>query len=284
MQREDNIASSTGFRFGITECRYFPKRLHHLPQMELVYINKGEGLCFAGDGITSFRPGELFFFSTNIPHHFKSAAQFYEPNYPLRCGSTYLLFGDGVLPSNYRSMDECANIGRLIRSAEQGLKWSVKAIDRVMIKQIEEMELLHGFERMMRLYEVLNYLGQRVDEGETIASQKSSKARESGDKAYRDVVEYITHNFHRNITLDELADHTEMNRTALCRHFKSRADRSIFDFLLEFRIKHAQQLLLTTHQPIAEVAQGSGFNNLPNFNVQFKSISGCTPGEYRLRR
>lgn len=251
--------------------------------MELVYINKGEGLCFAGDGITPFRPGELFFFCSNIPHHLKSAPQFYEPNYPLRCGSTYLQFSEGILPAAHHSLDEWRNINRLIKSAERGIKWSAKSIDKSIVKQIEMMELLHGFERMVRLFEVLNYLGQRVDEGENIATPKSSWVRDSSDGPYREVIEYITHNFHRNITLDVLAEHTNMNRTALCRHFKSHSGRSIFDFLLEFRINYAQQLLRTTHLPIAEIAQSAGFNSLPNFNVQFKSISRCTPGEFRTK-
>ncbi len=250
--------------------------------MELIYISKGEGLCFAGDGITPFLPGELFFFSTNIPYHFKTASQPYEADHSLKCDSIHFPFSDGVLPKDYQTIEEFKDIKALINGAKKGLKWSAKEIDKDLIQEIEMTEQLQGFQRMIRLLEVLNSLGKIISKAAEIASVNSSKASESGDKAYRDVVEYITNNFHNNITLNELAVHTQMNRTALCRHFKSRAERSIFDFLLEFRIKYAQQLLKNTNRPIAEIAQSAGFNNLPNFNVQFKAISGCTPGEYRL--
>ncbi|MFI3248058.1 MAG: AraC family transcriptional regulator [Rikenellaceae bacterium] len=282
LERIDNN-SDNGFRYGMMECRYFPKRLHFHPEMELVYISKGEGLCFAGDGITQFKPGELFFFSSNISHYFRSAPQFYAPNYPLKCGSTYLQFKEGVLPADYRSMPGCNNISRLIIKAEQGLKWSFKDIDTSTITQIENMEVMHGFERLIQLFDVLDKLGQNIDKSSTIASLYTAQTKHSTDSAYKKVLEYITHNFHRTITLDELADHAGMNRTALCRHFRNRANRSIFDFLLEFRINYARQQLCSTHLPISEIALESGFNNLPNFNVQFKRLTNCTPGEYRLR-
>ncbi|MFI3288839.1 MAG: AraC family transcriptional regulator [Rikenellaceae bacterium] len=279
-----NNNSDNGFRYGMMECRYFPKRLHFHPEMELVYINKGEGLCFAGNGITQFKPGELFFFSSNISHYFRSAPQFYAPNFPLKCGSTYLQFKEGVLPANYRIMPGCNNITRLIIGAEQGLKWSSKDLDPNIITQIEQMELMHGFERLIQLFDLLDKLGRLVDKSSTIATSYTSNMKQNGnDNAYKKVIEYITHNFHRTITLDELADHAGMNRTALCRHFRNRADRSIFDFLLEFRITYARQQLISTRLPISEIAVESGFNNLPNFNVQFKKLTNCTPGEYRVR-
>lgn len=283
LEKIDSCATDDGFRFGIMECRYFPKRLHFHPEMEVVYINKGEGLCFAGDGITTFAPGDLFFFSSNISHYFKSAPQFYAANYPLKCGSTYLQFREGVLPADYLRMPGCSAVSKLIITAERGVKWCAKDIDPQIVSMVEAMEQMVGFERIMNLYRVIEGLGRNVNFGSTIASELTANSRMSGDGAYRSVMEYITHNFHKNITLDELASNAGMNRTALCRHFRGRANRSIFDFLLEFRITYARQQLITTRLPISEISMESGFNNLPNFNVQFKRLTGCTPGEYRLR-
>lgn len=277
-----NHNNDNGFCYGIMECRYFPRRLHFHPEMELVYINKGEGLCFAGDGITQFKPGDLFFFSSNISHYFRSAPQFYAPNYPLKCGSTYLQFKEGVLPANYKEMPGCNNISHLIIGAEHGLKWNYKDIDSSIIEQIEQMEIMHGFERLIKLFELLDKLGQRLDKSSSIALSYPSSSKYNSNSAYKKVLEYITHNFHRTITLDELAEHAGMNRTALCRHFRSHAERSIFDFLLEFRITYARQQLISTNLPISEIALEAGFNNLPNFNVQFKRLTNCTPGEYRI--
>ncbi len=271
-----------GLQFGIIECRYFPKPTHQSKAIELIYINKGEGICFAGNSVTQFLPGELFFFSASTSHYLKSSQQFYDPNYPLRCGATYLRFNEGILPAEYSSLIDCNNISNLVKSSERGIKWKSDVVNQEIVKEIEMMEQLPGLERYIQLLRVLNRLGQMIDSGEMISGERTEESMNSYDGAYKDVIEYLSHNFHRNITLDELADYTSMNRTALCRHFRSHAGRSIFDFLLDFRINYTKQLLSTTMLPIAEIAQSAGFNNLPNFNVQFRRIVDCTPGEYRI--
>lgn len=265
--------------YGTTECRYFPKPLHHRYEIELVYINKGEGVCFAGDGMESFRAGDLFFFMAGMTHYFRSAPHFYEPSYPLRCGSTYIQFSESVLPADYQQMAGCHGVKSLIDGSVAGLKWSRGEYNNSIVECIQRMEQVSGFERLMMLYQLLDSLSGELSSAEKISSEVGIYA--SGDGAYKSVLEYIMLNFNRNITLDELAEYARMNRTALCRHFRSRVDRSIFDFLLEFRVKYAQQQLLTTKLHISQIAIEAGFNNLPNFNVQFKRLTGCTPGEYR---
>ncbi len=290
MLENKNIERSTttnkrddGFRFGTIECRYFPKRVQATPEIELVYINKGEGICFAGDSLTTFATGDLFLFSGYISHYFKSAPQFYASNYPLKCGATSLQFRLSALPSDYSIISGCENMAEIISMAESGIKWCAKDIDTQIINKIESAEMHIGLDRLTNLYTILDRLGANADLGTTIASSINYQSTSSNDSAYRSVIEYITNNFHKNITLDELASRAGMNRTALCRHFRARKNRSIFDFLLEFRIIYARLQLLTTTLPISEISTESGFNNLPNFNVQFKRLTGCTPGEYRLR-
>ncbi len=280
-RRSETEGVSGGFQFGIIECRYFPKPTRQKRCFELIYISKGEGLCFAGDEITQFHPGELLFFSDSTPHYLKSSKQFYDPSYPLRCGAISLKFNKGVLPFEYSSLQDCSNINRLIENSRRGIRWRSNHIDGEIVREIESMEQLPGLERYIQLLRVLNKLGEMIDLGEMIACERSEESLHSYDGAYQQVLEYISHNFHNNITLDELAEVTSMNRTALCRHFRGHANRSIFEYLLEFRINYAKQMLITTALPIAEIAQGAGFHNLPNFNVQFKRSTGLTPGEYR---
>lgn len=268
------------FQFGITECRHFPKPTHRITEMEVVYINKGEGVCFAGDGISQFKPGELFFFY-DTSHYFKSASQFYKPNFPLKCGSTYMRFSKGLLPSQCVDLQCFDGLRKLCEKGRQGIRWRSEAVDSQTIKLIESMEHLRGFERYLTLLTILNRLGESIGSAQTIADQREINTRLNGDRAYKCVVEFISQNYHQTITLDELADYADMNRTALCRHFRGQAKQSIFDFLLRFRINHARKQLLATRLPISTIAQESGFNNLSNFNVQFKKVVGQTPGDYR---
>jgi AraC-like DNA-binding protein len=51
-------------------------------------------------------------------------------------------------------------------------------------------------------------------------------------------------------------------------------------FLNEIRIGYACKMLLEEKMNISEIGYESGFNNLSNFNRQFKSSMGLSPTEY----
>ncbi len=277
----DSSTTLNSVKYGSIECRYFPMPTRGMPyEVELIYINRGEGICFAGDGIAPFNTGDVLLFGGHIPHYLRSAPQFYRPQFPLKCGSTYIRFNHDILPAKLYAVKECTAIGELIAAAQHGLRWSADSIDRRIVAQIEMMEQLNGFERLLQLYDLLNKMGGMLDRATKIASDRVV-APQAKSKICSSTIEYIIKNFNQHITLEELAQNAQINKTALCRHFKLHAGLSIFDFLLELRIEYAKAQLRTTKLTISEVAAEAGFNNLPNFNVQFKRLTGCTPGEYR---
>jgi AraC-like DNA-binding protein len=77
-----------------------------------------------------------------------------------------------------------------------------------------------------------------------------------------------------------------MNKAAFCRYFKKITHKTNFQFLNEIRIGNACKLLIEEeNKNITDVAFSSGFNNMPNFNRQFKLIKGKSPSSYlKLRK
>ena len=51
------------------------------------------------------------------------------------------------------------------------------------------------------------------------------------------------------------------------------------DYLVNVRIGYVCKLLTEDTMSISEIAYGCGFENLSNFNRQFKKIKGLTPSE-----
>jgi AraC-like DNA-binding protein len=103
----------------------------------------------------------------------------------------------------------------------------------------------------------------------------------SEGKRMRDIMEYTTDNFTNNISLDDISMVAAMTKQAFCKYFKKRTNKTYFRFLNELRIENACQLLrANTEYSIVEIAERSGFNNISNFNRQFKSIKRMTPSEY----
>jgi len=75
-----------------------------------------------------------------------------------------------------------------------------------------------------------------------------------------------------------------MSNTAFCNNFKYTYRMSFTTYLMKLRIGYASRQLLSGAKNISEVAYDSGFENLSNFNRQFKNIKGVTPREYKKSR
>ncbi len=98
----------------------------------------------------------------------------------------------------------------------------------------------------------------------------------------RDIMEYTTDNYTNNISLDDISMVAAMTKQAFCKYFKKRTNKTYFRFLNELRIENACQLLrANTEYSIVEIAERSGFNNISNFNRQFKVVKQITPSEYK---
>lgn len=55
------------------------------------------------------------------------------------------------------------------------------------------------------------------------------------------------------------------------------------EFLIQFRLRKATELLQHSNLSVLEIASQSGFNNLSNFNRQFKKYYQMTPRQYRKK-
>ena len=82
--------------------------------------------------------------------------------------------------------------------------------------------------------------------------------------------------------MDEAAQTAHMSTPSFCRYLKKRTRKTFTGLVNDLRIAEAQKLLHNDQFSISEIAFEVGFNNLSNFNRRFKTITGKTPGEYRM--
>lgn len=111
---------------------------------------------------------------------------------------------------------------------------------------------------------------------------KISNEQRTGDGHVIKVIkDYITDNFQQNITLADLAEITYLHTTYISKLFKKETGENISDYILNYRMKKAKQLLLNPKYKVYEVAQMTGFNDAKYFGNVFKTMVGMTPKEYR---
>ena len=94
---------------------------------------------------------------------------------------------------------------------------------------------------------------------------------------------YISCNYKRDVSIDDLARHVGMNRSALCTFFKHHTGKTIITYLNEHRLSVARHLLRFTSLTVQQVCYDSGFNDVPHFCRYFKREVGMTPLEYRTK-
>ena len=90
---------------------------------------------------------------------------------------------------------------------------------------------------------------------------------------------YISCNYKREISIDDLALHVGMNRSSLCTFFKRHSGNTIITCLNEHRLSVACNLLQHSSLTIQQVCYESGFNDIPHFCRVFKRKFRVTPKE-----
>lgn len=101
-------------------------------------------------------------------------------------------------------------------------------------------------------------------------------------KRLQAIYKYIVENYHRKITLNEIATVASMNKTAFCLFFKKARNQSFASYLIDFRLQIACTMLFRTDKRISDISYAVGFGDTPYFNRIFKKKYNMSPSEYRL--
>lgn len=121
---------------------------------------------------------------------------------------------------------------------------------------------------------------QKQHENEPLVSHDiRSKISEKTNR----VLSYIEKNFANIKSIDEIALHVYLNKNYLCRMFKKETNMTIMDYLYNYRIKQACEMLNNTDSSVAEIGALCGFESTSHFIKMFKSMLDCTPGKFRKK-
>ena len=101
------------------------------------------------------------------------------------------------------------------------------------------------------------------------------------DHRVKYVASFIKGNYHRKLTLTEMADAVHLSPWRLCHLFQEGMGTSPQRFLTHVRLEKARQLLTTEFLTVKEVMNRVGMSDASSFARCFKAAYGTTPGQYR---
>jgi AraC-like DNA-binding protein len=98
------------------------------------------------------------------------------------------------------------------------------------------------------------------------------------------VTAFIGANLERPIPIDELARLVGLSSSHFCRSFKRTVGLSPHAYLTRLRIEFAQGLMLTTQDPLTQIALRCGMCDQSHFTKKFRRVVGETPHSWRRIR
>jgi AraC-like DNA-binding protein len=97
----------------------------------------------------------------------------------------------------------------------------------------------------------------------------------------RRATELLSENLAGRIRLSQLAQECGLSISHFARSFKASFGVSTHRWLVQRRIARSQQLLMETHDSLADIAEQAGFSDQAAFTRAFHQIVGISPGRWR---
>lgn len=148
---------------------------------------------------------------------------------------------------------------------------------------IKDKRLLN--ERNRDLYKTIQQMLDKEKEAEQTLEETPTTALSASQQLYQSIVKLMVEQkpyTSSNMNRDSLAQMMNTNYNLLANAIRECANgQSIGDFIEDWRLRHAAQLLAETDKSIGLVMEESGFASRSHFNTLFRERFKMTPSEYR---
>lgn len=282
--KEKKQHGSARVPYSYYECRVpeaFPMvPLHWHNEFELNYVVSGKGELVYHDKRIVTGAGDIIVIPPNVPHAiypYQDFVQVYDTlvfkemllgiDKQERCSIAYI---EPIVNGSHRiiapvSAGHCA-YGSMKQCVEQIF---------VCVRRNQPIADLYMKSELLRFFALL-------EENDCVIAVKNRDDWKA--EGIRRALVFINENYREEISVEQLADIANLSRSYFMYRFKQTVGVSAMEYVIQLRIKNACELLRNSSCSSIEVAFACGFQNMSNFNRQFKKCVGCTPGEFRRER
>lgn len=247
---------------------------HFHPEVELVYVDHGQGKVHIGNHLSYFNNSQLLFIGANLPHNG------FSDRLTINGSETIIQFKPEFLGDTFLNVPETKMISSLFERAKKGIKFT-KGTKEFVGPKIQKLASCTGFERVLLLLEILNDLALSQDYVLLNVDNFTFETTLQDSNKIDVIYKHVKKNFERPISLDEIAGVASMTVPAFCRYFKKSTGKTFTKLVNEIRVVHATKLLTESSSNITDICYECGFNNFSHFNKLFKEFSGKSASNFR---
>ena len=118
---------------------------------------------------------------------------------------------------------------------------------------------------------------------QTSSTRKELCGGQLRDFYIQEAITFMEHNYHRELTVEELADVCKLNRSYFSKIFKDNIGCPPQEFLIRLRLSKAADLMKDTGESIGAIAAQCGYPNQLHFSRAFHKRYGLSPREWRTQ-
>ena len=259
---------------------HFYNHLHRHEEIQLTWIQEGEGTLVAGNTMHMFHSGEIYFLGANMPHLFKSDPSYFREDSTKTIHATTIFFNPKGRLGSLFEFPEMKHVRSFLGQFNNGFKIPNRTFSEISSK-INNILEKDGIEQFLEFIELLKIMSS-LEGLEPLTVDASPKVfNDNEGMRIANIYNYIIQNYNKQLTLEEVAEQAFMTPHAFCRYFKKHTRHTLVSFLNKVRVNEACKLLINgSNNGISSVAYSCGFNSITNFNRVFKSVTGLSPRSY----
>ena len=252
---------------------------HNHPEYELVLITKGWGKRSVGDHIDRFEPGELILMGPYLPHEYVCDEECLQYPHDLQSECIVIQFDRSFLGDHFFQVPENKPLLKILSDSIYGCKFGLEISGKI-AGIMTSMPGMNDTERLYALFNIFGILTGANDYEKLSSPQFAESFLSEENVVMKRVIQYLMQNFQQVIRINEVLEMVHMSNSSFYNLFRKTYRMTFMDYLLKIRIGYACRLMLENNKTITEIAYHAGFENLSNFNRQFKKIKKLTPTEY----
>lgn len=248
--------------------------MHKHEAWELYYVTHGNGIRMTGDTLMPFAEGDVVLIPPSMPHYWEYKPESADDNGEIK----YLM-----VAFSPELIDKCMATFPEIRNKLYGQILPTEALKYGFGSSVEikrSLEHMIGLDDIGRLSEMIRLLPIIFTTRDHTLIGKPIKI-ERDIRRMQQVAEYVMAHYVHTITLDDIAAHIGMNRSAFCTFFKRNKGMTFSQFVTQYRLEIACGLLKDSQKQVSEICFSVGFNDLPHFIRVFTATYGVSPSKFR---
>ena len=249
-------------------------KLHQHDAWELYYVVHGYGTRMSGDTLQPFAAGDVALIPPSMFHRWE-----YSPDSADDDGCVRYL----MVAFSHSLVERCMAVFPELRNRLTNIIFPTNALKfgtgssqtiRRILSRMNDMDELGRLCEMFRLLPVIF-----TSSDHTLAGKPMSIERDV--RRMQQICAYVMAHYIHTISLDDIAAEVGMNRSAFCSYFKRCKGMTFSQYVTQYRLNTACELLKHSQKQVSEICFTVGFNDLPHFVRIFTNTLGVSPSKYR---